>query len=198
MVYITYAKTSGMYASQDENSICKKVLNGDSFEITSFYLSPRTSQPFDRDRNSENLEYHQHAVFTIRTNTGDTVEFNIDVGHILYKPDYSYYSRFNMAKTLKTETYPYLRKFGIVCSNSTVLFEPYFDKEKQEYINPNTQLVNWLNEKTSYIDSIFEKVSKVQKKKIEIEADFKENLSNKVFDENEANIVKNTTNDNYT
>lgn len=181
MVYITYAKSTGMHASQDEISICKKVLNGDSFEITSFYISPITSQPFDRDRNSENLEYHQHAVFTIRTNTGDTVEFNIDVGHILYKPDYSYYSRFNMTKKIN----PYLRKFGIACPNSTVLFEPYYDKEKQEYVYPNTQLIDWLKEKTSYIDSMFEKVSKIQKKKRELEVDFKEN----VFDKNEIETI---------
>ena len=174
-----------MYTSPDEISTYKKVMDGDSFEITSFYLSPRTSQPFDRDRNSESLEYHQHAIFTIRTNIGDTVEFNIDVGHILYKPDYSYYSRFNMTKSLKTETYSYLRKFGIVCPNSTVLFEPYFDKEKQEYINPNTQLVNWLNEKTRYIDSVFERFSKVQKKKRELESDFKGNLSDEVFEESD-------------
>ena len=77
MVYITYAKTTGMYASQDEFSTYKKVLNGDSFEITSFYMSPRTSKPLDRDRNSESLEYHQNAVFTIRTDAGDTEEFNI-------------------------------------------------------------------------------------------------------------------------
>ena len=185
MVYITYAKSTGMHASQDEISICKKVLNGDSFEITSFYISPITSQPFDRDINSENLEYHQHAVFTIRTNTGDTVEFNIDVGHILYKPDYSYYSRFNMTKKIKTETYPYLKKFGIACPNSTVLFEPYYDKEKQEYVYPNTQLIDWLKEKTSYIDSMFEKVSKIQKKKRELEVDFKEN----VFDKNEIETI---------
>lgn len=185
MVYITYAKSTGMYASQDEISICKKVLTGDSFEITSFYMSPRTSQPFDIDRNSENLEYHQHVVFTIRTDTGDTVEFNIDVGHILYKPDYSFYSRFNMTKNLKTETCPYLRKFDIVCPNSTVLFEPYYDKEKQEYVYSNTQLIDWLKEKISYIDSVFEKVSQVQKKKRELEADFKENI----FDENEIETI---------
>ena len=87
-----------------------------------------------------------------------------------------------MAKTLN---YPYLIKFGIVCPNSTVLFEPYYDKEKQEYVYSNTQLIDWLKEKTSYIDSIFEKVSQVQKKKRELEADFKGNLSDEVFEESE-------------
>ena len=98
---------------------------------------------------------------------------------------YSFYSRFNMTKNLKTETCPYLRKFGIVCPNSTVLFEPYYDKEKQEYVYSNTQLIDWLKEKTSYIDSVFEKVSQVQKKKSELEADFKENI----FDENEIETI---------
>ncbi len=178
MVYITYAKTTGMYASQDEFSTYKKVLNGDSFEITSFYMSPRTAKPLDRDRNSESLEYHQNAVFTIRTDAGDTEEFNIDVGQIFYKPS-SYYKPI----IRQTETYPYLRKFGIACPNETVYFEPY--KEKFEYVYSNTQLVKWLDEKTRYIDSMFEKVSKVQKKKRELEADFKGNLSDEVFEESE-------------
>lgn len=86
---------------------------------------------------------------------------------------------------VKGTTCPYLRKFGIVCPNSTVLFEPYYDKEKQEYVYSNTQLIDWLKEKTSYIDSVFEKVSQVQKKKRELEADFKENI----FDENEIETI---------
>lgn len=86
---------------------------------------------------------------------------------------------------VKGTTCPYLRKFGIVCPNSTVLFEPYYDKEKQEYVYTNTQLVNWLKEKTSYIDSMFDKVSKIQKKKRELESDFKGNLSDEVFEESE-------------
>ena len=58
-------------------------------------------------------------------------------------------------------------------------------KDKLEIVNPNTQLVNWLKEQTSYIDSMFEKVAKVQTKKRELEADFKGNLSDEVFDESE-------------
>lgn len=180
MVYITYAKSTGMYASLDEISIYKKVLNGDSFEISSFYLSPRTAKPLDRDRSSESLEYHQNVVFTIRTDAGETEEINIDVGHIFYKPS-SYYR--TTTRQIQAETHPYLRKFGIACPNETVYFEPY--KEKLEYVYSNTQLVDWLKEKTRYIDSIFEKVSKVQKKKRELEADFKGNLSDEVFEESE-------------
>ncbi len=181
MVYITYAKSTGMYASPDEISIYKKVLNGDSFEITSFYLSPKSAKPLDRDRNSESLEYHQNAVFTIRTDAGETEEFNIDVGLIYYKPS-SYYRTTNTILR-QPETYPYLRKFGIACSKETVYFEPY--KENFEYVYSNTQLIEWLKEKTSYIDTMFEKVSKVQKKKRELEADFKGNLSDEVFEESE-------------
>lgn len=185
MVYITYAKSTGMYASLDEISIYKKVLNGDSFEITSFYLSPRTAKPLNRDRSSESCEYHQNAVFTIRTDAGDTEEFNIDVGHILYKPSSSSYYK---PIIRQSETHPYLRKFGIACSKETVYFEPY--KEKVEYVYSNTQLVNWLKEKTSYIDTMFEKVSRIQKKKRELEADFKGNLSDEVFDESEIEDYK--------
>lgn len=180
MVYITYAKSTGMYASLDEISIYKKVLNGNSFEITSFYLSPRTAKPLDRDRSSESYEYHQNAVFTIRTDAGDTEEINIDVGHIFYKPSSSSYYK---PIIRQSETHPYLRNFGIACSKETVYFEPY--KEKVEYVYSNTQLVNWLKEKTRYIDSMFEKVSRVQKKKRELEADFKGNLSDEVFEESE-------------
>lgn len=180
MVYITYAESTGMYASPDEISTYKTVLNGDSFEITSFYLSPKTAKPLDRDRNSESLEYHQNAVFTIRTDAGETEEFNIDVGLIFYKPSSSSYYK---PIIRQSETYPYLRRFGIACPNETVYFEPY--KEKLEYVYSNTQLVNWLKEKTRYIDTMFEKVSKVQKKKRELEADFKGNLSDEVFDESE-------------
>ena len=72
MVYITYTKSTGMYASPDDISTYKKVMNGDSFEITSFYLSTKSAKPLDRDINSESLEYHQNAVFTIRTDAGDT------------------------------------------------------------------------------------------------------------------------------
>lgn len=181
MVYITYTKSNSMYASPDVISTYKKVLNGNSFEITSFYLSPRTAKMLDRDRSSESCEYHQNAVFTIRTDTGETEEFNIDVGHIFYKPS-SYY-RTTATTIRQSETHPYLRKFGIACPNETVYFEPY--KEKSEYVYTNTQLVNWLQEKTSYIDSMFEKVSKIQKKKSELEADFKGNLSDEVFEESE-------------
>ena len=160
MVYITYAKSTGMYASQDEISTYKKLLNGDSFEITSFYLSPRTARPLDRDRSSESLEYHQNAVFTIRTDAGETEEFNIDVGLIFYKPSsHSFYK----PTIRQSETYPYLRRFGIACPKETVYFEPY--KEKFEYVYSNTQLVDWLKEKTSYIDSMFDKVSKIPKKR---------------------------------
>lgn len=181
MIYITYAKSTGMYASPDEISTYKKVLNGDSFEITSFYLSPKSAKPLDRDRSSESLEYHQNVVFTIRTDAGETEEFNIDVGYIYYKPS-SYYRTTNTILR-QPETYPYLRKFGIACPNETVYFEPY--KEKFEYVYTNTQLVDWLKEKTRYIDSMFEKVSRVQKKKRELEADFKGNLSDEVFEESE-------------
>lgn len=181
MVYITYAKSTGMYASPDEISIYKKVLNGDSFEITSFYLSPKSAKPLDRDRSSESIEYHQNAVFTIRTDAGETEEFNIDVGLIFYKPSSSSY--YKPITIRPSETYPYLRRFGIACTNETVYFEPY--KEKFEYVYSNTQLIEWLKEKTSYIDTIFEKVSKVQKKKRELAADFQANLYDEVFDESE-------------
>lgn len=183
MVYINYVKTKSMsnYTTPDDLTIYKKVLNGDSFEITSFYLSSKSSQRINRDSESE--EYHQSAVFTIKTDVGDTEEFDIDVGYTIYKPDsYSYYRRPTITKP-KEEIYPYLRKFGIACKNNTVLFEPY--KDKLETVYPNTQLVKWLKEKTSYIDSMFEKVEKVQKKKMELEADFKGNLSDEVFDESE-------------
>lgn len=148
MIYITYAKSTGMYASPDEISTYKKVLNGDSFEITSFYLTPKSAKPLDRDRSSESIEYHQNAVFTIRTDAGETEEFNIDVGLIYYKPS-SYYRTTNTILR-QTETHPYLIRFGIACPKETVYFEPY--KEKLDYVYSNTQLVNWLKEKTSYID----------------------------------------------
>lgn len=170
-----------MYASPDEISTYKKVLNGDSFEITSFYLSPKTARQLGRDSSSESLEYHQNAVFTIRTDAGETEEFNIDVGLIYYKPS-SYYRTTNTILR-QPETYPYLRRFGIACPKETIYFEPY--KEKNEYVYSNTQLVDWLKEKTNYIDSMFDKVSKVQKKKRELEADFKGNLSDEVFKESE-------------
>lgn len=101
MVYITYAKSTGMYASPYEISTYKKVLNGDSFEITSFYLSPKSAKPLDRDRSSESFEYHQNVVFTIRTDAGDTEEFNIDVGLILYNPGSFYRTTIS-----QKETYP--------------------------------------------------------------------------------------------
>lgn len=183
MVYINYVTTKSMsnYTTPDELAIYKKVLNGDSFEITSFYLSPR-SRRIDRDSDCE--EYHQNAVFTIKTDAGETEEFNIDVGHILYNPGYSsYYRQRPDISRPEDEIYTYLIKFGIACKNKTVLFTSY--KEKYEIVNPNTQLINWLKEKTIYIDSMFEKVSKVQKKKRELEADFKGNLSDEVFEESE-------------
>lgn len=184
MVYINYVTTKSMsnYTLPDELSIHKKVLNGDSFEITSFYLSPKSCKKIDRDSESE--EYHQNAVFTIKTDAGDTEEFNIDVGNFLYRPySNSYYRRTPSAIMKKDENYPYLKKFGIACKNKTVLFTLY--KEKNEIVYPNTQLVNWLKEQTSYIDAMFEKVAKVQTKKRELEADFKGNLSDGVFDESE-------------
>lgn len=176
MVYINYVSSKSMYSSPDDMETYKKVLAGDSFEITSYYLSPRTAKPIDRD--SESYEYHQNAVFTIRTDAGAIEEFNIDVGHIIYQHS-SYYRSTNKTK----ETYSYIKRFGIACPNETVYFEPY--KEKDSIVYTNTQLVNWLKEKTSYIDSMFEKVSKVQKKKRELEADFKGNLSDEVFEESE-------------
>lgn len=183
MVYINYVITKSMsyYATPDDMTIYKKVLNGDSFEITSFYLSPRSVRRINRDSDSE--EYHQDVVFTIKTDAGEIEEFNIDVGHFLYNPSSnSYYRRPGITKP-KDEIYPYLRKFGIACKNKTVFFEPH--KEKNEIVNPNTQLVNWLKDQTSYIDSMFEKVAKVQTKKRELEADFKGNLTDGVFDESE-------------
>lgn len=182
MVYINYVTTKSMsnYTTQDDLTIYKKVLNGDSFEITSFYLSPKSCKSVDRD--SENEEYHQNAVFTIKTDAGETEEFNIDVGYFLYNyGSSSYYRRPGITKP-KDEIYPYLRKFGIACKNKTVFFEPH--KEKNEIVYSNTQLVDWLKEQTSYIDSMFEKVANIQKKKRELEADFK-NLSDEVFDESE-------------
>lgn len=182
MVYINYVTTKSMsnYTIPDDLSIHKKVLNGDSFEITSFYLSPRSCRRINRDSDSE--EYHQNAVFTIKTDAGETEEFDIDVGYFLYNSgSSSYYRRPGITKP-KYEIYPYLRKFGIACKNKTVFFEPH--KEKNEIVNPNTQLVDWLKEQTSYIDSMFEKVAKVQTKKRELESDFG-NFSDKVFDESE-------------
>ena len=183
MVYITYTKSTGMYASPDDISTYKKVMNGDSFEITSFYLSTKSAKPLDRDINSESLEYHQNAVFTIRTDAGDTEEFNIDVGLIYYVPSSYYKPIIRQSVIRQTETHPYLIRFGITCPKETVYFEPY--KEKLEYVYSNTQLVNWLKEKTSYIDSMFEKVSKIQKKKRELAVDFQVNLSDEVFEESE-------------
>ena len=188
MVYINYVSTKSMtnYTLPDDFTIYKKVLNGDSFEITSFYLSSKSCSRINRDSESE--EYHQSAVFTIKTDTGDTEEFDIDVGYTVYKPDsYSYYRRPGITKP-KEEIYPYLRKFGIACKNKTILFEPY--KDKLEIVNPNTQLVNWLKDQTRYIDSMFEKVAKVQTKKRELESDFKGNLSDEVFDESEIENYK--------
>lgn len=186
MVYINYVKSQSLskYATRDDMAIYKKVLNGDSFEITSFYLTSKSYRRIDRDSDSE--EYHQNAVFTIKTDVGDIEEFNIDVGYILYKPSsHSYYKPITQTQS---EIYPYLRKFGIACKNCTVLFEPY--KEKFEYVYTNTQLVNWLKEQTNYIDTMFEKVANIQKKKRELEADFKGNLSDNVFDEKEIENYK--------
>ena len=176
MVYINYVSSKSMYSSSDDMETYKKVLDGDSFEITSFYLSPRTAKPIDRD--GESYQYHQNAVFTIRTDAGEIEEFNIDVGLILYNPGSFYRTTIS-----QKETYPYLRKFGVACPNETVYFETYI--EIFEYVYSNTQLVNWLKEKTSYIDSMFKKVSKVQKKKRELAADFNGNLSDEVFEESE-------------
>lgn len=183
MVYINYVTTKSMsnYTTPDDLTIYKKVLNGDSFEITSFYLSPKSRRRIDRDSDSE--EYHQNVVFTIKTDAGETEEFNIDVGHILYNPGSSSYYRRPGITRPKDEIYPYLRKFGVACKNKTVLFTSY--KEKNEIVTPNTQMINWLKEQTNYIDSMFEKVSKVQRKKRELEADFKGNLSDEVFEESE-------------
>lgn len=183
MVYINYVTTKSMsnYTTPDDLTIYKKVLNGDSFEITSFYLSPKSRRRIDRDSDSE--EYHQNVVFTIKTDAGETEEFNIDVGHILYNPGSSSYYRRPGITRPKDEIYPYLRKFGVACKNKTVLFTSY--KEKNEIVTPNTQMINWLKEQTSYIDSMFEKVAKVQIKKRELEADFKGNLTDGVFDESE-------------
>lgn len=179
MVYINYVTThaTSKYATPDEMEIYKKVLNGDSFEVTSFYLSSKSYSRIARD--SENEEYHQSAVFTIKTDVGDIEEFNIDVGYVLHTP----YSRSYYKPAASPEKFPYLRKFGIACKNSTILFVP--KKEKFEIVTPNTQLVNWLNEKTNYVDSMFEKVENIQKKKMELEADFKGNLSDEVFEESE-------------
>ena len=168
MIYINYVATQSMYSSQDELETYKKVLEGDSFEITSYYLSTRSSKPLDRD--GESYEYHQNAVFTIRTDAGVVEEFNIDVGHIIYQHS-SYYRSLNKTK----ETYSYIKRFGIACKNETVLFETY--KEKDGLVYANTQLTDWLNEKTNYIDSMFEKVSKVKQKKRELENDFQEDYT---------------------
>jgi len=176
MIYINYVSAKSMYSSPDEMETYKKVLEGDSFEITSYYLSPKSSKSIDRD--GESWEYHKHAVFTIKTDTGVTEEFNIDVGYV----DYKHRSYYPTAKS-ESETIPYLKSFGIACKNSTIYFEPI--KENKDYIYANAQLLNWLNEKTEYIDSMFKKVSKVQKKKRELEADFKGNLSDEVFEESE-------------
>lgn len=176
MVYINYVSSKSMYSSPDEMETYKKVLDGNSFEITSFYMSPKTSKTIDRD--CESYVYHQNAVFTIKTDVGAIEEFNIDVGYIIYQHS-SYYRSSSKTK----ETYSYIKKFGIACPNETIYFEPY--KEKNEYVYPNTQLVDWLKEKTSYIDSMFDKVSKIQKKKRELESDFKGNLSDEVFEESE-------------
>lgn len=176
MIYINYVFSKSMYSSLDDMETYKKVLDGDSFEITSFYLSPKTAKPLDRD--CESYQYHQNAVFTIKTDAGAIEEFNIDVGYIIYQ-----HSSYYRSSTKTKETYSYIKKFGIACPNETIYFEPY--KEKNEYVYSNTQLVDWLKEKTSYIDSMFDKVSKIQKKKRELEADFKGNLSDEVFEESE-------------
>lgn len=176
MVYINYVSSKSMYSSSDDMETYKKVLDGDSFEITSFYLSPRTAEPIDRD--GESYQYHQNAVFTIKTDAGAIEEFNIDVGYIIYQ-----HSSYYRSSTKTKETYSYIKKFCIACSKETVYFELY--KENFEYVYSNTQLVKWLDEKTRYIDSMFEKVSKVQKKKRELEADFQANLSDEVFEESE-------------
>ena len=176
MIYINYVSSKSMYSSPDEMETYKKVLDGDSFEITSFYLSPKTAKPLDRD--CESYQYHQNAVFTIKTDAGAIEEFNIDVGYIIYQ-----HSSYYRSSTKTKETYSYIKKFGIACPNETIYFEPY--KEKNEYVYSNTQLVDWLKEKTSYIDSMFDKVSKIQKKRRELEADFKGNLSDEVFEESE-------------
>ena len=176
MVYINYVSSKSMYSSSDDMETYKKVLDGDSFEITSFYLSPRTAKPIDRD--GESYQYHQNAVFTIKTDVGAIEEFNIDVGYIIYQ-----HSSYYRSSTKTKETYSYIKKFCIACPNETVYFETYI--ENFEYVYSNTQLVNWLKEKTSYIDSMFKKVSKVQKKKRELSADFNGNLSDEVFEESE-------------
>ena len=69
MVYINYVSSKSMYSSSDDMETYKKVLDGDSFEITSFYLSQRTAKPIDRD--GESYQYHQNAVFTIKTDAGE-------------------------------------------------------------------------------------------------------------------------------
>ena len=177
MIYINYVATQSMYSSQDELETYKKVLEGDSFEITSYYLSPKTAKSIDRD--GESWEYHRNAVFTIKTDVGVTEEFNIDVGYV----DYNHRSYYRSSKSGDKEVIPFLKRFGIACKNSTIYFEPI--KEKDDYIYSNVQLVKWLDEKTNYIDSMFEKVSKIQQKKRELEADFKGGLSDGVFDESE-------------
>ncbi len=175
MIYIIYSTCNDLYINSNKNNVStyKKVLEGDSFEIVEFNLPKITSRSLDR--NCENIEYNQNLSFTIKTDMNVYETFNIDVGQIIYKPKTFY-------NTPQTDIIPFLRMFGISCKNETVLFKPIKNVEyPKEYIYPGEQLKNWLLKKTQYIDDIFEKINEIQKKKLEIEKDFKPNISGETF-----------------
>lgn len=175
MIYITYSTCNDLYLNINNTnvSIYKKVLEGDSFEIVEFNLPKITSRPLDRS--DENIEYNQNLSFTIKTDMNVYETLNIDVGQIIHKTRTFY-------NPSCREIIPFLRMFGISCKNETVLFKPIEkDKYSKEYIYAGEQLKNWLINKTQYIDDMFEKINEVQKKKLEIEKDFKPNLSEETF-----------------
>lgn len=176
MIYITYSTCNDLYFNINNTNVTiyKKVLEGDSFEIVEFNLPKITSRSLDK--NDENIEYNQNLSFTIKTDMNVYETLNIDVGQIICKTRTFY-------NPSHKEIIPFLRMFGISCKNETVLFKPIeknnFPKEYNIYAGE--QLKNWLIKKTQYIDDMFEKIYEVQKKKLEIEKDFKPNLSEETF-----------------
>lgn len=177
MIYITYSTCNDLYYNINKNnvSIYKKVLEGDSFEIVEFNLPKITSRSLDRS--VENIEYNQNLSFTIKTDMNVYETFNIDVGQIICKT-----KTFYNPNPSHKEIIPFLRMFGISCKNETVLFKPIEkDNFSKELIYAGEQLKNWLIKKTQYIDDMFEKINEVQKKKLEIEKDFKPNLAGETF-----------------
>ena len=126
----------------------QQVLEGSTFKITKLYFGKEyNEETFNQHFDHTEETYHKPVAFEIKTDMGEVIEFELDLGYRLQK-EYGY------TEPIKI---PLINYFALIADNDKLIVSTY-DPEKGDYIlSPLGDFIEELKKRTDYIHELVKK-----------------------------------------